>query len=58
LVEAATEFPTANLFHRATDRVQRALDDNEDAKKRNQKKQAGSEIRSVELERLVAEGVR
>src|SRR5262245_30342390 len=48
---------TVNLFHRATDRVQRELDDNEDAQKRSQKEQDGSEIRSVELERLVAEGL-
>ena len=47
---------TVNLFHRAVDRVQRELDDNEDAQKRSQKDQDGSEIRSVELERLVAEG--
>src|SRR5215472_2420375 len=46
-----------NLFHRAADRVQRDLDDNEDAQKRSQKEQDGSEIRSVELERLVAEGL-
>jgi hypothetical protein len=48
---------TVNLFHRAADRVQRELDDNEDAQKRSQNEQDGSEIRSVELERLVAEGV-
>jgi hypothetical protein len=48
---------TVNLFHRAADRVQRALDDNEDAQKRSQKEQDGSEIRSVELERLVSEGI-
>jgi YspA, cpYpsA-related SLOG family len=48
---------TVNLFHRAVDRVQRALDDNEDAQKRSQKEQDGSEIRSVELERLLAEGI-
>ena len=48
---------TVNLFHRAADRVQRALDDNEDAQKRSQKAQDGSEIRSVELERLLAEGL-
>jgi hypothetical protein len=42
---------------RAADRVQRELDDNEDAQKRSQKEQDGSEIRSVELERLVAEGL-
>jgi hypothetical protein len=39
---------TVNLFHRAADRVQRELDDNEDAQKRSQKEQDGSEIRSVE----------
>src|SRR5260370_20950803 len=48
---------TVNLFHRAVDRVQRALDDNEDAQKRSQKEQDGSEIRSVELERLLAQGL-
>jgi hypothetical protein len=48
---------TVNLFHRAADRVQWALDDNEDAQKRSQKEQDGSEIRSVELERLLAEGL-
>src|SRR5258707_11295504 len=46
-----------NLFHRAADRVQRELDDNEDAQKRSQKEQDGSEIRSVELERLLAQGL-
>jgi YspA, cpYpsA-related SLOG family len=48
---------TVNLFHRAAERVQRELDDNEDAQKRSQKEQDGSEIRSVELERLLAEGL-
>ena len=48
---------TVNLFHRAADRVQDELDDNEDAQKRSQKEQDGSEIRSVELERLLAEGL-
>src|SRR5258705_7570063 len=48
---------TVNVFHRAADRVQRALDDNEDAQKRSQKEQDGSELRSVELERMVAEGL-
>ncbi len=45
-----------NVFHRAVDRVQRMLDDNEDAQKRAQREQDGSEIRSVELERLLAQG--
>src|SRR5262249_30348817 len=48
---------TVNLFHRAIDRVQRELDDNEDAQKHSQKDQDGSEIRSVALERLLAEGL-
>jgi hypothetical protein len=48
---------TVNLFHRAVDRVQRHLDDNEDAQKRSQKEQDGSEIRSVELERLLTQGM-
>jgi hypothetical protein len=47
---------TVNLFHRAVARIERALDDNEQAQKRSQKEQDGSEIRSVELERLTAEG--
>jgi hypothetical protein len=45
-----------NIFHRAGDRVERELDSNEQAQKRSQKDQDGSEIRSVELERLLAEG--
>ena len=48
---------TVNLFHRAADRVQRELDHNEEAQRRSQTEQDGSEIRSVELERLVAEGL-
>jgi hypothetical protein len=46
---------TVNLFHRAVARVERQLDDNEQAQRRSQKEQDGSEVRSVELERLVAE---
>jgi len=48
---------TVNLFHRATDRIGRELDDNEQAQRRSQKEQDGSEIRSVELERLIVEGI-
>ena len=48
---------TVNLFHRAVDRIERALDDNEQAQRRSQREQDGSEIRSVELERLIAEGL-
>ena len=47
----------ANIFHRAVRRIERELDDNEQAQRRSQKDQDGSEIRSVELERLTAEGV-
>jgi hypothetical protein len=37
-------------------RTERALHDNEAAQRRSQSEQDGSEIRSVELERLIAEG--
>jgi hypothetical protein len=47
---------TVNLFHRTVGRIERELEDNEEAQKRSQKEQDGSEIRSVELERLTAEG--
>jgi len=47
---------TVNLFHRAVGRIERELDDNEQAQRRAQREQDGSEIRSVELERLTAEG--
>src|SRR5262252_10138485 len=33
---------TVNLFHRATDRIERELDDNEQAQRRSQKDQDGS----------------
>jgi hypothetical protein len=46
-----------NLFHRAGGRIDRELDANEQAQRRSQKEQDGSEIRSVELERLTAEGM-
>ncbi|OYY85185.1 DUF2493 domain-containing protein [Reyranella sp.] len=47
---------TVNLFHRAASRVERDLDDNEQAQRRLQREQDGSEVKSVELERLTAEG--
>jgi len=47
---------TVNVFHRATGRVERNLDDNELAQRRLQREQDGSEVKSVELERLTAEG--
>jgi SLOG family YspA-like protein len=48
---------TVNLFHRATDRIGRQLDDNEQEQRKSQREQNGSEVRSVELERLTAEGI-
>ena len=47
---------TVNLFHRAAARVERDLDSNEQAQRRLQREQDGSEVKSVELERLTAEG--
>ncbi len=46
-----------NLFHRAVQRIERDLDANESAQKKSQHEQDGSELRSVELERLIAEGL-
>jgi len=46
-----------NFFHRAVDRIERELDDNEQAQRRSQREQNGSEVKSVELERLTAEGI-
>ena len=48
---------TVHLFHRATVRIERELDSNEQAQRRGQREQDGSEIRAVELERLIAEGL-
>jgi hypothetical protein len=48
---------TVNLFHRAADRINRQLDDNEQAQRKSQREQNGSEVRSVELERLTTEGI-
>lgn len=47
---------TVNVFHRATGQIERELDDNEQAQRRSQREQDGSEVKSVELERLTAEG--
>lgn len=47
----------ANIFHRASERIARELDDNEQAQRRAQREQDGSEVKSVELERLIAEGM-
>ena len=48
---------TVNVFHRATERIERELDDNEQAQKRGQREQDGSEVKSVELEQLLAQGL-
>lgn len=47
---------TVNLFHRACQRIERELDDTEVAQRRLQNEQDGSEVKSVELERLTAQG--
>ena len=46
-----------NLFHRKIDRVERELDTNEQAQRRGQAEQDGSEVKSVELERLIDQGI-
>jgi hypothetical protein len=45
------------LFHRHLGQIDRALDRNEQRQRDSQREQDGSEIRSVELERLIAEGL-
>ncbi|HZU88394.1 MAG TPA: SLOG family protein [Stellaceae bacterium] len=45
-----------NTFHRKIDRLEAELDRNEQAQRRSQAEQDGSEVKSVELERLIAEG--
>ena len=45
-----------DLFHKKAARVARALEDNEDRQKKSQQEQDGSEVRSVELERLILGG--
>lgn len=46
-----------NIFHRKIARLDRTLDDNEQAQRRGQCEQDGSEVKSVELERLTAQGI-
>jgi hypothetical protein len=45
-----------NIFHRAAERIERKLDDNEQAQKHLQQEQDGSEIKSVQLETLIDAG--
>lgn len=47
---------TTNLFHRAASRILKELDGNEQAQRRSQREQDGSEVKSTDLERLTAEG--
>ena len=47
---------TVNTFHRAVERIERKLDDNEQAQKRLQREQDGSEVKSVQLETLIGIG--
>jgi hypothetical protein len=46
-----------NLFHRKIERIERDLDFNEQAQRKGQDEQDGSEVKSVELERLIAQGL-
>jgi hypothetical protein len=46
-----------NLFHRKNDRIERELEINEQAQRRSQTEQDGSEVKSVELERLIDQGI-
>jgi hypothetical protein len=48
---------TVNVFHRAVQRIGRHLDANEQEQRRSQREQDGSEVKSVQLERLIVEGV-
>ena len=47
-----------NVFHRAAERIARDLDRNEDAQRISQREQDGTEVKSVELERLTARASR
>lgn len=47
---------TVNTFHRAVERIERRLDDNEQGQKRLHLELDGSEVKSVELETLIAIG--
>ena len=46
-----------NVFHRRIDRIERDLDANETRQHASQREQDGSEVRSLELERLIAQGL-
>ena len=55
---ASLAWSLTNLFHRAVERIDRRLDENERAQRDSQRAQDGSEVRSVELERLLDAGRR
>jgi hypothetical protein len=46
-----------NIFHRKIASLDRSLDDNEQAQRRKQNEQDGSEVKSAELERLTVLGI-
>ena len=46
-----------NLFHRKIERIERTLDDNEQAQRHSQSEQNGSEVKSRELESLIDRGL-
>ncbi|MDP4025756.1 DUF2493 domain-containing protein [Methylobacterium sp. NEAU 140] len=46
-----------NVFHRRVEGIERKLDENEQAQRQSQREQDGSEVLSVELERLTALGL-
>jgi hypothetical protein len=46
-----------SIFHRRLTRIESEIDANEHAQRRSQQDQDGSEVKSVELERLLAQGV-
>jgi hypothetical protein len=46
-----------NVFHRKIDRIERELETNERAQRNSQAEQNGSEVKSVELERLIDQGI-
>jgi YspA, cpYpsA-related SLOG family len=46
-----------SIFHRRCDRIAAELDANEQAQRKSQADQDGSEVQSVELERLIEEGL-
>ncbi len=46
-----------NLLHRRVEHLERRIDENETAQRKSQAEQDGSEVRSVDLERLIGQGL-